>query len=91
MGLMARMMREAIHLRLRHERRCPECGGRGWSGRALRAPDGTVPVRRVMAKIQCSTCKGAGKLLIGEEIHEGTKPVQLYDYADRPVPASSSG
>lgn len=90
---MARMMREATILRVRHERRCPDCGGRGRWSKALTGPDGRVPRRGkvVMAQVQCSTCKGRGKLLIYEEVHEGTKPVRIYDYAGRPVPASSSG
>lgn len=89
---MARMMREATILRVQHERRCPDCGGRGRWSRPLRAPDGRLPTGRVvMAKIQCSTCKGRGKLLIYEEVHEGTKPVRIYDYAGRPVPTASSG
>ena len=79
MGALARMMREATVLHVRHRRRCADCAGRGWSGRALSAPDGTVPVRRVMAKVQCSTCKGKGELLIGEEVHEGTR-VRVFDY-----------
>lgn len=91
MGLLGRFLAEAVHLRVQHERLCPECRGVGWRSKPLRAPDGRVPVRSVVARVQCSTCKGAGKLLIGEEIHEGTKPVRIYDYAGRPVPASSSG
>jgi DnaJ-class molecular chaperone len=73
------MMREAVIIHVSHERPCPDCGAKGWNGKPLRAPDGTIPVRRVMAKVQCSTCKGKGKILLGEEHHE-RGVVDTYDY-----------
>lgn len=58
-------------------RPCPDCQGRGrWSRPAL-APDGTVPVRRVMLRIECSTCKGKGSFVVADEVHEKER-VRIY-------------
>jgi DnaJ-class molecular chaperone len=74
------MMREAVIIHVTHERPCRDCRGKGWNGKPLRAPDGTIPLRRVMAKVQCSACKGKGKILIGEEHHERGE-TRVFDYA----------
>lgn len=73
MSLLARYMREAIVLDVEHWRRCPECNGSGEHHRPLRDPSGSVPSVSVVARIQCGTCKGKGKVLMYEEHREGTK------------------
>jgi len=70
MGALARMLREALVLHVEQWRPCPSCKGFGERHEALRAPDGQVPVRRVMARVQCDTCKSKGRLLVGEEATE---------------------
>lgn len=64
------MFAQALSMRMEHWRSCAPCAGTGWKPQALRAPDGSMPVRAVVAKVQCDGCKGAGKLLIGEQVTE---------------------
>lgn len=70
MGLLGRMLREALHIHVEHWRTCAPCSGRGWTSRALRAPDGSTPVRAVVAQVRCEECKGKGRFLLAEEVTE---------------------
>ena len=70
MGRLASMFAQALSVHMEHWRRCAPCSGTGWTPQALRAPDGTRPVRAVVAKVQCSDCKGKGRTLIGEQVTE---------------------
>ncbi len=70
MGRLARFFREAASIHMEHWRPCRACQGTGWKPQPLRAPDGAVPVRAVVAKVQCGDCKGKGKRLIGEQVTE---------------------
>ena len=81
MGALSRMMLEATLLRVEQWRPCPDCRGRGEHHAALRAPDGSTPVRKVVARVQCSTCKGACRVLVGEEWREGTRVHEVRDYS----------
>ncbi len=70
MGRLAQMFKEAIHIRTEHWRPCKPCRATGWKPQPLRAPDGKVPVRAIIAKIQCDECGGRGKRLVGEQVTE---------------------
>lgn len=70
MGRLADIFRQGISMHMEHFRPCAPCKGTGWKPRSLRAPNGTVPIRAVVAKVQCSECSGKGKHLIGEQVTE---------------------
>lgn len=70
MSRLASMFAQALTVHMEHWRPCTPCVGTGWKPQALLAPDGTRPVRAVVAKVQCDECKGKGQTLIGEQITE---------------------
>jgi DnaJ-class molecular chaperone len=71
-GLLARMMREALSVHVTHRRRCASCSGTGWKPSILRAPGGVIPPTKVVAKIQCDECSGKGeKVLYEQHIEKG--------------------
>lgn len=80
MGALSRFLQAATILRVEQWRPCPECRGVGEHLDPLRAPDGVVPRRRVIARIQCGTCKGKKRILMNEEWRERERPHQLRIY-----------
>lgn len=86
MGLLSRWLQQATVLHVQQWRTCPDCRGLGFGISAARAPDGSVPImhgtkaKRLLLKIQCGRCKGAGKFLVNEEWREGLRPVQTREY-----------
>lgn len=83
-GELSRLINRRSFRRATVERPCPDCGGRGRWNRPATAPDGTVPVRRVMLRVQCDTCRGEGKLRIVDEVHEAGR-VRVWDHRGRLV------
>ena len=81
MTALASMLRQAINLHVEHWRPCRECRGTGWKPRVLGAPGG-VPVRKVVARIQCGECKGAGKTqLFAQHRERGVE--RVYEHGKR--------
>jgi len=70
---LSRLLAQATILHVEQWRTCPDCSGRGEHHKPLPVPGGAIAPRTVVARIQCGRCKGAGRLLIGEEHRERGK------------------
>lgn len=81
MGLFRELLERGIHSRVQHFKACPDCRGRGKWARPLRDITGAVPIPRVMAQIQCTVCKGEGKVRVYEQWHEKGKDEHRIYYA----------